>query len=201
MLRGLRPVLLVALLTSGGFADTTVLVRKSVTQLSQEAELIVYARVVGQSAAWNDKRTLIWTHTDLQVVECWKGVVPTKLSVMEPGGEVPPIGQRVPGMARYKVGELAVVFLKKDILGQWRTLGCAQGKLAVFNHAKGPRLKATPWTKHVITEARAGKGVLAIQPPLESFKKVVKQLAATKAEEKKAKPAPKKDRTPKKEGR
>ena len=119
-----------ALSVASPIAGTT-LERKNLGQLSAEAEAIVVARVLSNACAWDAPRRLIWTETTLLVTESWKGSLTGRVLVKEPGGEVPPVGQRVPGMARYRPGDTVVVFLKKDVLGQWRTHGCIQGMFRV----------------------------------------------------------------------
>lgn len=121
--------------------DATELIKKALPALSREAEVIVLAKVKGTRCAWNAERRLIWTRNSLEVLEVWKGRVGRTLDVMEPGGVVHPIMHVVPAMARYRVGETVVVFLKRDVLKQWRTLGCIQGRLGVIRDGDG-RLRA-----------------------------------------------------------
>jgi len=118
-------------------AAGTTLVRKNLAQLTREADAIIVARVLATSCAWNRGHTLIWTENQVEILETWKGKVPVRLSVMEPGGIVHPVGQRVAGMARYRVGDTVVIFLKKDVLGQWRTHGCIQGAFPLTRSKDG----------------------------------------------------------------
>src|SRR5262245_16585296 len=87
----------------------TVLVKKDLAELCAEAELVLVGRVTETLAAWNRERTLIWTESRIDVREVWKGEAPARLPVFEPGGEVGRIGQMVPGMARYRPGDVVVV--------------------------------------------------------------------------------------------
>lgn len=156
----------------GPVAGTT-LIKKNLSQLAREADAIVVAKVAANSCAWNDKKTLIWTRTQVRVLETWKGKVSRDLDVMEPGGVVHPVGQKVPGMARYKTGDTVVIFLKKDVLGQWRTHGCIQGVFPVARRKDGtlaPRIGK--WTSHVV------KGYVAKDVSMSAFETRVKQLVA-----------------------
>ncbi|MAG56726.1 MAG: hypothetical protein CMJ83_10585 [Planctomycetes bacterium] len=159
-------------------AGGTTLIKKDLGQLAREAEAVVLAVVLQNRCQWNADHTLIWTTTTLRVTETWKGKVPAKLSLMEPGGVMPPVGQWVPGMARYQPGETVVVFLKKDVLGQWRTHGCAQGRFHVDTRSDGrmsPRFG--PWTRHVVKRWFQPGGKVPA-PDLATFKTRVTALAA-----------------------
>lgn len=144
----------------GGVPGTggTTLRRMSLQELNARAEAIVVARVVDNTAAWHPKMALIWTSTRLRIEESWKGSVGDKLVVTEPGGRVYPIVQRVPGMARFRPGERVVLFLHRDVLGQWRTLGCCQGRLPLFTDPEGvTRIRPSAVTRHVVKDVKDGK--------------------------------------------
>ena len=171
MKRPLMSLLVIALLV-GPLSGTT-LVKKNLAQLAAEAEAIVLADVVGTRCSWNAGRTLIWTTSELRVRQTWKGQVPESVAVMEPGGIVHPIGQKVPGMARYRAGDKVVVFLKKDKLGQWRTHGCVQGAFPVVKRKDGSLAPSIgKWTRHVV------KGHVANDVGLHAFETRVKALVA-----------------------
>jgi len=148
----------------------TTLRKKKLAQLATESEAIVVAKVIGNTCAWNSERTIIWTETTLHVLESWKGALRGRFAIKEPGGEVPPIGQIVHGMARYRPGDTVLVFMKKDILGQWRTHGCVQGAFRIVLKDGRQAPEIGKWTRHVVA------GQVGKDADLPAFKAVVQQL-------------------------
>jgi hypothetical protein len=171
MKRTVTGLVLVALLT-GPVAGTT-LKKKNLAELARESEAIVVAKVVGNTAAWDADRRLIWTETTLLVIESWKGALEGQVAIKEPGGEVGPVGQHVPGMARYQPGDTVVVFMKKDVLGQWRTHGCIQGLFRVVHADRRNAPEIGSWTRHVVA------GFVGKNADMASFKKTVETLVNT----------------------
>ena len=172
-----------AILALTPLAGGTILIKKRLSELAREAEAIVLARVADSRCAWNADQTLIWTTTLLDVLETWKGQPGDRIAVMEPGGEVPPVGQHVPSMARYTPGERVLVFLKKDALGQWRTHGCVQGAFRVVPDAgRVPRIDLTSWHQHVMEGITGAQGA---GPPLtvDELRGIVSRLLEAKGGE------------------
>lgn len=153
----------------GSVAGTT-LKKKNLAQLANESEAIVVAKVIGNRCAWNAQHTLIWTETTLHVLDSWKGNLQGRIALKEPGGKLPPIGQHVPGMARYRPGDTVLVFMKKDVLGQWRTHGCIQGMFRVVLKAGRQAPEIGKWTRHVVA-GHVGKNA-----DLLAFKAAVRKL-------------------------
>lgn len=159
-----------------GGGDTE-LIKKDLRQLAQEAELVVLARVVSSRAGWDAARRLIWTTTELDVAASWKGNAPRRLHVKELGGIVGEVGMRVPGAPRYARGEQVVVFLKKDVLGQWRTHGWTQGRFGLRPTKTGVRVRSDH--RHVIAGFFGTAQVMGHAPlDLASFESKVRMLAA-----------------------
>ncbi len=129
--------------------NATDVIPKDLRELSREAEAIVRARVIETRAAWNADRTLIWTANLVRIEETWKGSVTGFLSVVEPGGAVGDSGMVVAGAPRYQPGEDVVLFLRRDVLGQWRTHGWHQGRFTVGRDSAG-RAVAVPPCRAVI---------------------------------------------------
>ena len=148
----------------------TTLKKKDLAQLATESEAIVVAKVMGNTYAWNPERTIIWTETTMDVLESWKGALEGRIAIKEPGGVVPPIGQLVHGMARYRPGDTVLVFMKKDILGQWRTHGCIQGAFRIVGKDGRQALEIGKWTRHVVA-GQVGKNA-----DLPAFKATVQKL-------------------------
>jgi len=66
------------------------------------------------------------TRVDLEVLESWKGGATGRLTVVQPGGELDGIGQRVAGVATLGRGEEVVLFLERSG-PHHRVVGLAQG--------------------------------------------------------------------------
>ncbi len=160
-------------------AQCTILIRKDLRDLTREAEAVARVVVRSNAAAWNKERTLIWTHTALDVVETWKGALPSQVDLAEIGGEVGDRGIAVAGAPRYRVGDTVVIFLYHDQLGQWRTLGWGQGRMSVSWSAARRVETATAEFPHVVEgfvprAVGAGAGVV----DLAALKAKVAELAA-----------------------
>lgn len=177
MKRALGVAVLIALAAAG--AGATILIKKNLAELSREAEAVVVARVLRNSAAWNDAKTIIWTSTELEIVESWKGGLKDRVVVKEPGGVVWPVGQQVEGMARYAENDTVIVFLSRDVLGQWRTHGCCQGVFRVVPDEDGvPRAQVAPGLGHVVDGWLPKLASGGIRPPdLPSMRAHVESLA------------------------
>jgi hypothetical protein len=103
----------------------------SLEETVAQAEWIVEGDVVRNWCAWDSAHRFIWTHTEISVRDRWKGAVGHTVTVSEPGGTVNDRSEIVAGMVRYQPGEHVVVFLYRTPIGFIRTVGLAQGKLAV----------------------------------------------------------------------
>ena len=171
MQRTLTGFVVVALLV-GPVAGTT-LVKKNLAQLARESEAIVVAKVVGNTCAWDADHKLIWTETSLRIIESWKGSLKGRITLHEPGGVVGTVGQHVPGMARYRAGDTVVIFMNKDVLGQWRTCGCIQGAYRVVHTDGRNAPEIGTWTRHVVA------GFIGENADMASFKKTVEGLVST----------------------
>jgi hypothetical protein len=113
-------------------AEATIVIPKNLRELASEAEHVVVAEVLSQHAAHVDgPQSPIYTHTTLAVRSVLKGESVARLVVAEIGGTVGPVSCAAAGMPHYKIGERALVFLKRDALGFLRTHGLTQGKFSI----------------------------------------------------------------------
>jgi hypothetical protein len=120
----------ISLLLPGAVAAST-LIPRTLEELSERAEVIVVGTVAEQEARFNDERTLILTHTTIDVQETIAGPPAAVLELSEYGGRVGQQGFAVPGMPRYKEGQQVLLFLCRDALGLLRTCGATQGRMLV----------------------------------------------------------------------
>jgi hypothetical protein len=124
------PAAVVLLAVWSSLATATTVRRLDFDQLVAESELIVHARVVGSQSYIMPSRGWILTDTRIEVLDTVKGSPARFITVTELGGVVGDTGMIVPGTARFRQGEEAVVFLK-NVAGRWRTSGLIQGKFPI----------------------------------------------------------------------
>lgn len=128
-------VLALSLLLAGT-AHSTTLLALNVAQLTRNSSTVVRAKVLSSEARWTQDKARIITDTRLSVMETWKGTHQAEVLVMQPGGVVGDIGQRVHGTAQFSVGEEVVLFLESR--GERFLLtGMIQGKFVVEASSDG----------------------------------------------------------------
>jgi hypothetical protein len=101
--------------------------------LVAEAEDVVLARVIKQWSHY-DERGRIVTDYSMQVEETQKGksVAGAALTVRRLGGVVGDRGMRIAGEPTFRVGELVLLFGRRDGETYLRPVGMAQGAMRVF---------------------------------------------------------------------
>ncbi|MFZ5469487.1 MAG: hypothetical protein ACOZIN_08630 [Myxococcota bacterium] len=134
--------LALCLVAGAGFATTMVAV--DVPGLTKGSDAVVHGKVTGIEAKWSGDRRRIFTEVSLEVVETWKGAPPARLVIVQPGGVVGDVGQRVEGVAHFRVGEEVVVFLEARGTGRYLVSGMAQGKYRVERSTDGQLALAVP---------------------------------------------------------
>ena len=132
-----RFLAVVAVLAVAGPAAATVVPRLTLEEIVARSEVVVHGRCVRTWAAWDSERRFIWTHSEIQVLDRWKGAAGATVVVSELGGVVGEMGLAVDGMPRYEPGEEVVLFLYRVPNGYWRTRGLGQGKYEVEVSARG----------------------------------------------------------------
>ncbi len=132
-----------ALLVFASPALATTMVALDVPTLTLKAEVIVRGTVRSSSAHWSGDNRRIFTQIEIDVSESLKGEPLKTLSVVQPGGVVGDVGQRVSGVASYEEGEEVVLFLSRRG-PMFQTLGMAQGKFRVLRSSDGKAAFVTP---------------------------------------------------------
>lgn len=93
-------------------AIATVALPATVKSLTEQANLIVHARITSQ---WTPKQRgaqgEIYTHSSLEVIEVWRGRADGPLVLVQLGGELDGTRLKVHGDAEFKVGDEVVLFL------------------------------------------------------------------------------------------
>ncbi|HUM12447.1 MAG TPA: hypothetical protein VLT82_15985 [Myxococcaceae bacterium] len=129
----MKPLLL-ALLTAAAPALASTALQMDVSSLTAQATDVVRGRVVSSTPAWTADHRRIVTRVEVEVLETWKGNATGRLTVLQPGGELDGIGQRVTGVAALGTGEELVLFLERSG-PHHRIVGLAQGVYRITSAA------------------------------------------------------------------
>ena len=116
-------------ITIHGNAGATTLARMSLEKLARSAPLIVRARCVGNSTRWDAGE--IWTFTNFNVEEIWRGSAPPEITVHLLGGRLGNLTSTVSGVPRFLPGEEVVLFLEPTARGDFSVTSWAQGTLRI----------------------------------------------------------------------
>jgi hypothetical protein len=114
---------------------TALMVRKSIEELTYEADSILIGEVKSMESRWNEDRTLIYTYVTISPRDYVKKLSnmgeSEEITVKIRGGEVDGIGLRVSDTPEFREGEEVFLFLKKERLTIFRVAGLFQGKYTV----------------------------------------------------------------------
>jgi hypothetical protein len=113
----------------------TTLARMNLRQLATAATAIVRARCVGNASAWDAGE--IWTETQFQTLETYKGLIPAQFPVRLIGGKVGGIESIVSDVPRFRPGEEVVLFLSQPRNGSYSLIAWAEGTFRVRRDAAG----------------------------------------------------------------
>jgi hypothetical protein len=136
-----RPQIAAALLlavTSIAFpVRATTLRRMSLSQLAQAADTVVRARCTSTSARWENG--VIWTFSEFDVVERFKGKPLGRIRVRSPGGRVGHISTRVEEAPEFRPGDEAVLFLEVTADGSYGVTAWVEGTFRIREHSQAGR--------------------------------------------------------------
>ena len=158
----LHSVLIFLLLTEF-FAPqaSALMVRKSIEELTSQADSILIGKVKKIESQWNEEKTLIYTYVTISVKQHTKtlsGVGEVQeIIVKVPGGEVGDIGLKVSDSPQFREGEEVFLFLKMEKLPLFSVAGLFQGK-------------------YTIEEGRVKNRILGLEVPLDSFISQIKGI-------------------------
>jgi len=110
-------------------ADATTLARMSIEQMSRTAPLIVRVRCIGNSTGWDAGE--IWTFTNFEVEETWRGKAPETITVRLLGGRMGNLTSSISGVPRFRPGEEVILFLEPTSRGDFSVMSWAQGTLRI----------------------------------------------------------------------
>lgn len=122
-------LLTTCLLPSAGHAA---MVRRSLEQLSQEADTIVIGTIARQVSSWNNEGTRIVTDVTVTVEESIKGHPAVELTFRVAGGSVAGLAMRTSNDPAFKNGDRLILFLHTvDVPA--RLVGHSQGAYRVHD--------------------------------------------------------------------
>jgi hypothetical protein len=123
-------------------AAPTTLAHMSIAKLTQSSRLIIRARSVENSSAWDAGE--IWTFSTFEPSETWKGSSRQRVSVRLLGGRVGNLTSNVSGVPRFRAGEEVVLFLAPTARGDFSVVSWVQG---TFRIHRDPRSGAETVTQ------------------------------------------------------
>ena len=132
-----------------GFLTTqgsTLMIEKSIEELTYEADFILTGKVQDMESRWNEEKTLIYTYVSVSVTKYIKRILemeePKEITVKIPGGQVGDIALKVSDTPEFIKGEEVFLFLRLKELPIFRVAGLFQGKYTIENgKAKNKILK------------------------------------------------------------
>ena len=115
--------------------------------LVQNSDLIIYGRVLESRPARDPAVGMIWTRTDVLVLDCPKGQAASVVSISEPGGIADGKGEFYPGTPQFRAGQELVLFLNWAPGNRLRVTGAMQGVYHVARDGRTGELIALPVVK------------------------------------------------------
>jgi hypothetical protein len=158
-----RLALLALLVATPAFAS--VALRMDVPALTAAATDVVDGTVVSSAAVWTSDHRRIVTHVVVEVREAWKGNARGRITVVQPGGELDGLGQRVSGVAELPTGARMVLFLERSG-AMHRVVGLAQGVYRVVPGDGTAETRAVPASLDGLELVAPAGGETAARAPL-----------------------------------
>ncbi|MGA8025138.1 MAG: hypothetical protein WB990_19370 [Candidatus Acidiferrales bacterium] len=124
--------MLIAVLLAATFCQATTLERMSLAKMAQTAPLVIRARCLANSTAWDAGE--IWTFTSFAIEESWKGAPPgaaAQITVRLLGGSVGNLTSTVSGVPRFHPGEDVILFLEPTSRGDFSIVSWVQGTFRI----------------------------------------------------------------------
>ncbi len=119
-------------------AFATTVVALDLPALSRSSDAIVQGRVAKVEAKMSKDGGRITTHVTVDVTDTLKGEpTNTTIEIVQPGGVVGDIGQKVAGTTRFQVGDEVVTFLERRGGKRFMLTGMAQGCFRVERSSDG----------------------------------------------------------------
>src|SRR5688572_24579719 len=95
-------------------ARASLVMAMDLEEMTTRADRVVVGEVLSVKSAWEPDHKRIFPNIEIRVAHPWKGTIPQggQILVQQPGGQVGDIESRVYGLAHFREGDRAVLFLK-----------------------------------------------------------------------------------------
>lgn len=154
MKRKILPLLLlvIAIFLFTGVVFATIVVRMTVSQMVNRAQLVVEGTITETRARWDENHRYIITEAQVKISRTLKGKAGTStITVRTLGGEVDGLGLYVAGAPKFKVGEEALLFLERHPVKDWRVVGLSQGKFTLITDKRtGSKMAVSSATSEML---------------------------------------------------
>ena len=142
--------------------NTTILKFINFTNLVNQADIIVRARIQNSTSTWEDEQKNLWTYTEIEVRSIYKGDLKegTLLTVVQRGGVDAGrnIAQQVIGTVTLEQGKLVLLFLQRTKEVAYRPLGLNQG-VFFLEEEKGGVWAIRPETAAQLMQTKVQSGI------------------------------------------
>ena len=156
--------------------ESATLQRLSMDQMIDQSTAIVRGRVSSSRAV--SRGPVIYTFSNVQVLESWKGPERSSVEVAMPGGTAGSLQQSFAGAPKLEPGAEYVLFLWTGKSGVTYVIGLSQGLFNVRVDASGNTVVERPATSAIMLDAKTGHPVKdqAVQMPLSSLRERVRTM-------------------------
>jgi hypothetical protein len=130
-------------------ARATTIERMSLEKMSQTSKIIVRAQCIGNSTTQDAGE--IWTFTNFEVEDVWRGSAPSQITVRLLGGRAGNLTSSVSGVPRFRAGEEVLLFLEPTLRGDFSVVSWKQGTFRIRRDRATGRESATQDTASFAT--------------------------------------------------
>lgn len=109
----------------------TTMVAVDIPTLARNAELVVVGKVTKVASRWTQDKSGVVTDIEIAITETVKGAPRKAVTLVQAGGTVEEVRQKVHGMPSFVADEEVVLFLEPRGAARFATVGMAQGKFRV----------------------------------------------------------------------
>lgn len=99
--------------------------------LTKKSNSIAVGEVTSKWTSYDPERKMVYTYVKLKIAETLKGQKRSEVLIRVPGGQSKNLAMSVHGVASFRQGEKALVFLQQDRDGAPSLVGMSQGKYLV----------------------------------------------------------------------
>ena len=158
------------------FARAATLELMTLEEMVRQSTAIVRVRA-GESRTVRSG-ALLYTVTQLEVLEQWKGIAASQLEVSAPGGRLGQLSQRFGGVPRLQPGSSYVVMLWQGPSGRIHIIGLSQGLFKVRAEENGQLVIRRNPSSGLMLSPVSGQPVQAarVAMPLDHFRDRIRSL-------------------------